>query len=65
MSIKIIDEPEIRLTRGQHDRLMREWKRSCQYTTEPPTFEDFVRSQIARGHVDRSDLNGDDNARSG
>lgn len=52
MAIKIIEEPDIYLTRHEHDRLYRMWVECSKYTTAPQAFEDFVRSQKARGHVD-------------
>lgn len=48
MSIKIIEEPEITLTRDEHDRLQREWQASQSMTTSPQTFEQYVRSQKSR-----------------
>jgi hypothetical protein len=51
MAIKIIDEPDIYLTRDEHERLYRMWERCNRHTTEPQSFESFVRSQKARGHV--------------
>jgi hypothetical protein len=47
MAIKIIDEPDIHLTAGEHARLQREWQKACAYTVNPPTFEDFVRRKKA------------------
>lgn len=49
MVIKIIKEhPEvIHLTRREHDRLKREWEASNRYTTDPKSFEDFVRDRKA------------------
>jgi hypothetical protein len=51
MAIKIIKGPDIYLTQAEHDRLHRMWVDACRFTTEPPSFEDFVISQKARGHL--------------
>lgn len=51
MAIKIIDEPDIYLTAGEHARLQREWQKACAYTVNPPTFEDFVRRSKAPQEV--------------
>jgi hypothetical protein len=47
VTLKIIDDPEmIALTASEAVHLRREWWKACQYNTEPPTFEEFVRSRI-------------------
>lgn len=43
MTIKIIKESDIYLTQEERDRLYREWQKSNMYTTEPVSFETFVR----------------------
>lgn len=48
MTIRIIEDgPDIILTRGEAERLRKEWQKVCQYNVEPPTFEEFVRSRKA------------------
>lgn len=47
MTIKIIEDgPDIFLTRSEEQHLRREWEKCCQYTVDPPTFEEFVRSRV-------------------
>lgn len=50
MSIRVIDEPDILLTRSEYERLRREWESEQQYTTAPTSFETWLRShqQAAR-----------------
>ena len=45
MSIRIIEEPEIVLTRSEHDRLHREWVQSQSHTTAPRDFESWLRQR--------------------
>jgi len=54
MAIVIIDEPDIRLTAGEHGRLQREWQKACAYTVNPPTFEDFVRRRKSPQELDKA-----------
>lgn len=56
MAIKIIEEPDIHLTRAEHDRFHRMWVESSRYTTAPQAFEDFVRSQLSRPNFTRDAL---------
>lgn len=52
MSIRIIDEGEIQLTRAEYERYVREWKNAMQYTTAPIDFETWVRRQLAYKRYD-------------
>jgi hypothetical protein len=56
MTINIIpDGPPITLTASEADRLHREWQKCCQYTVNPPTFEEFVRTEKRRRDSPSSD----------
>lgn len=44
MAIKIMEEPDIHLSRDEHDRLRQEYERRCQFMVDPPSFEKWVRS---------------------
>ncbi len=46
MTIKIIDEGELRLTQAEYDRYLREWQKAMQMTVAPVDFETWVRRQI-------------------
>lgn len=37
----------LHLTSAEYLRLQLEWEKACQYTTQPPTFEHFVRAHQA------------------
>lgn len=43
MAIKIVEEPDIQLTRDEYERLHQEWEMAMRYTTEQRSFESFVR----------------------
>lgn len=43
MGIKIIDEPDIYLTREEHERARREYEKCCSMMVDPPSFETWVR----------------------
>ncbi|GEM_PF-4389128 len=46
MSIRIVEEPEIVLTRSEHDRLHQQYEMTHRYwsaTVPPPTFEEWLR----------------------
>lgn len=45
MSIRVIDEPDILLTRSEYERLRREWESEQQYTTAPTSFETWLRNR--------------------
>ena len=46
MTIKVIEDGEdIVLTRSEMERLQREWEQSQRYTTEPQSFESWLRGQ--------------------
>lgn len=49
MAIKIVDkEPDVEITRTEHDKLLAEYQRVFWSGTETRTFEDFVRSQTSK-----------------
>jgi hypothetical protein len=45
MTIRILPEPDIYLTPGEHARLRREYAKLISMCVDPPTFEEFVRSR--------------------
>jgi hypothetical protein len=45
MTIKILDDQPISLTRDQYDRLQRAWQASQSMTTHPKSFEEYVRAR--------------------
>lgn len=46
MSIKIIEEPTIHLTRSECDRLLQEYRQAFLfYSGVPPSFEEWVRGR--------------------
>ena len=54
MAIRIINEPDIVLTRSEYERLYREWESHQQYTAAPTSFETWLRSrQVRTGNVIR------------
>lgn len=46
MTIRIIDEPEITMTRAEYERLHREWCASNGMTVAPTSFEAFVAGRL-------------------
>lgn len=47
MSIRIIEEPELVLTRQEYDRLYREYLQTVMFMVDPPSFEQFLRGRAA------------------
>ncbi len=45
MAIKVVKEPDIHLTQGEIERLRPEYRRSQMYTTQPVSFETWLRSR--------------------
>lgn len=53
MTIRIIEEPEIRLTEGEYARLMEEYQRAMMFYAGPKiTFEEFVRRKNSAAQED-------------
>lgn len=51
MAIKIIDEPDIRLTQGELHRYRDEYDKAMQYYAGPrPTLEEWIRSRQAEAY---------------
>jgi hypothetical protein len=46
VSIKIIDDEVIELTRDQHKKLLQEYDEHCKYNLWPPDFESFVKARL-------------------
>ena len=46
MSIKIIEEPDVTVTRSQYEMYKREWEKSQAYTVKPSSLEDYIRRQL-------------------
>lgn len=44
MPIKIMDGPDIHITRAEMERLLPEWEASQRMTTRPVSFETWVRN---------------------
>lgn len=49
MSIKVVDGPQIVLTREEYERLQREYQRTVMHMVNAPSFETWVRRQKRRG----------------
>lgn len=45
MTIRIIEEPEIVLTRAEYESLRREWAASQQMTARPQSFESWLQGR--------------------
>ena len=46
MAIRIIDDqPDVVLTRAEHDRLQQEYQQNMMFMVNPPSFEEWVRSR--------------------
>lgn len=53
MAIKIIDEPDVRVTASELARYREEWRKFMSYYAGPPiTLEEFIRRQRNR-HAER------------
>jgi hypothetical protein len=46
VSIKIIDDEVIELTRAQNKKLLQEYDENCKYNLRPPDFESFVKAGL-------------------
>jgi hypothetical protein len=55
MPIEIIKQDPIRITQEQYDRYVQEWNASSSMTTNPVSFETFVRRREAEKHVRKDD----------
>jgi hypothetical protein len=51
VSIHIIED-EIRITRAQHEKYLRDYNAFCQYHANPPTFEAYVRQHLEYKRLD-------------
>lgn len=50
MAIRIIDEPEIVLTRAEYERLRRGWAATQTMTVAPSSFECWLAQRMANEH---------------
>lgn len=51
MTIKIIEEPVIELTRAQYDAYMREYIHAVSYMVNPPSFEAWVSGRQLQAQI--------------
>lgn len=52
MSIEIIEEAPIRLTRAEHERYLREYQKCTRMMVDPPSFEVWLRKQLEYKRLD-------------
>jgi len=48
MAIKIKREPDVEITREEHDEFQNEYQKQCAFMVDPPSFETWVRRRKAQ-----------------